>query len=234
VVAGRNIAVQANVRPSVIEKYLPMSDELHRYMVEHSSPRDDALLAVERETEELGGIAVMQMAPEQGALFTVLIGAMNARLAVEVGTFTGYGAICIARGLAPGGRLICCELDPDRAAMARRALDRAGLGDVADVRVGPALETLRSLPLDAGVDFAFVDADKPAYSDYFEELLPRMRIGGIIALDNVLQGGDVVDPAADDESTVAMRALNDRLARDSRVEVAMVAVADGITFARKL
>jgi caffeoyl-CoA O-methyltransferase len=218
----------------VIEKFLPMSAELHRYLVEHSSARDDALLAVERETEELGGIAVMQMSPEQGALFTVLVGAMGARLAVEVGTFTGYGAICIARGLAEGGRLICCELDPDRAATARANLDRAGVGDRAEVRAGPALDTLRSLPPEAEIDFAFVDADKPAYSDYFEELLPRMRVGGLIALDNVLQGGRVLDPDPDDESTRAMAALNDRLAADPRVAVAMVAVADGITFARKL
>jgi caffeoyl-CoA O-methyltransferase len=108
------------------------------------------------------------------------------------------------------------------------------VGDRAEVRSGPALETLRALPMDAGIDFAFVDADKPAYSDYFEELLPRMRVGGLIALDNVLQGGRVVDPSAEEEGTAAMRALNDRLARDPRVEVAMVAVADGITFARKL
>jgi len=226
--------VQANVRRSVIEKFLPMSGDLHRYLVEHSSARDDALLACERETEELGGIAVMQMSPEQGALFTVLVGAMGARLAVEVGTFTGYGAICIARGLAPGGRLICCELDEERAATARANLERAGVADVADVRIGPALETLRSLPRDEPIDFAFIDADKPAYSDYFEELLPRMRVGGVIALDNVLQGGRVLDPSAQEEGTVAMRELNDRLARDPRVEVAMVAIADGITFARKL
>ena len=218
----------------MIEKFLPMSAELHRYLVEHSSARDDALLAVERETEALGDIAVMQMSPEQGALFTVLVGAMGARLAVEVGTFTGYGAIGIARGLAEGGRLICCELDPERAATAQANLDRAGVGDRAEVRAGPALETLRALPMDAQIDFAFIDADKPGYSDYFEELLPRMRVGGLIALDNVLQGGRVVDPDPDDESTSAMAALNDRLASDPRIEVAMVAVADGITFARKL
>ena len=147
---------------------------------------------MERETLELGDIAVMQMSPEQGALFTVLVGALGARLAVEVGTFTGYGAICIARGLAEGGRLICCELDPERAATARANLDRAGVGDRAEVREGPALETLRSLPVDAAIDFAFVDADKPGYSDYFDELLPRMRTGGLIALDNVLQSGRVL------------------------------------------
>ena len=226
--------LQANVRVSVIEKFLPMSGELHRYLVEHSSPRDDVLLAVERETEELGDVAVMQMSPEQGALFTVLVGAMGARLAVEVGTFTGYGAICIARGLVPGGRIICCELDAERAAVAAANLDRAGLGDVAEMRVGPALDSLRALPRDPEIDFAFVDADKQGYGDYFEELLPRMRVGGLIALDNVLRGGTVLDPAGDDEAAAAMQALNDRLARDPRVQVAMVAVADGITFARKL
>jgi caffeoyl-CoA O-methyltransferase len=226
--------LQANVRTHVIEKFLPMSADLHRYLVEHSSGRDDALAEVERATEALGDVAVMQMAPEQGALFTALVAAMGARLAVEVGTFTGYGAVCIARGLAPGGRLVCCEIDPDRARIARTALERAGVADRAEVRVGPALETLRELPADAGIDFAFVDADKPGYRGYFEELLPRMRAGGLIALDNVLLGGRVIDPQADDESVAAMRELNDALARDPRVQVAMVAVADGITFARKL
>lgn len=211
-----------------------MSPELHRYVVGHSSPRDDALIAVESETEDLGGVAEMRMSADQGALFTVLVGAMGARLAVEVGTFTGYGAVCIARGLAPGGRLICCELDPERARIAEGSLDRAGVADRAEVRVGPALETLRALPLDAGIDFAFVDADKPAYPDYFGELLPRMRSGGLIALDNMLRSGHVVDPDPGDRSTRALAELNDQLAADPRVEVAMIAVADGITFARKL
>src|SRR5215204_4647151 len=166
-----------------------MSAELHHYLVDHSSARDDVLLGVERETEALGGIAVMQMAPEQGALFTVLV--------AEVGTFTGYGAISIARGLAPGGRLICCELDPERAETARRNLERAGVGGRTEVRPGPALDTLRALPAEDEIDFSFIDADKPAYSDYFEELLPRTRPGGLIVLDNVLQGGRVLDPAPD-------------------------------------
>jgi caffeoyl-CoA O-methyltransferase len=225
--------VQANVRPSVIEKFLQMSGELQEYVVEHSSPRDDALIEIERDTEALGGIAVMQMSAEQGALFTVLVGALGARLAVEVGTFTGYGAVCIARGLAPGGRLICCEVDPDRAAMAVSNLERAGVADVCDMRVGPALETLQALPLEESIDFAFIDADKTGYSDYYDALLPRMRVGGLIALDNVLRGGQVLDPDTGDESNDAMRALNDRIARDPRVEVAMVPMADGITFARK-
>ena len=225
--------MQANVRPSVIEKFLPMSGELQEYVVEHSSPRDDALIEIERDTEALGDIAVMQMSAEQGALFTVLVGALGARLAVEVGTFTGYGAVCIARGLAPGGRLICCEVDPERAALAVSNLERAGVADVCDMRVGPALETLQALPLEESIDFAFIDADKTGYSDYYDALLPRMRVGGLIALDNVLRGGQVLDADSGDESNDAMRALNDRIARDPRVEVAMVPLADGITFARK-
>ena len=225
--------MQANVRSSVIEKFLPMSGELQEYVVEHSSPRDDALIEIERDTEALGDIAVMQMSAEQGALFTVLVGALGARLAVEVGTFTGYGAVCIARGLAPGGRLICCEVDPERAALAVSNLERAGVADVCDMRVGPALETLQALPLEESIDFAFIDADKTGYSDYYDALLPRMRVGGLIALDNVLRGGQVLDADSGDESNDAMRALNDRIARDPRVEVAMVPLADGITFARK-
>jgi caffeoyl-CoA O-methyltransferase len=225
--------MQATVRSSVNEKYLQMSGDLQRYLVDHSSPRDDALLAIERDTQALGDIAVMQMSAEQGALFTVLVGAMGARLAVEVGTFTGYGAVCIARGLAPGGKLICCELDPERAAIASRSLERAGVADRCEMRVGPALDALRALPVDAGIDFAFVDADKTGYPDYVEELLPRMRTGGLIAIDNVLQRGEVLNESPSSESTVAIKALNDRLAADLRVEVAMIAVADGITFARK-
>jgi caffeoyl-CoA O-methyltransferase len=210
-----------------------MSAELQEYVVQHSSPRDDALIEIERETEALGGIAVMQMSAEQGALFTVLVGALGARLAVEVGTFTGYGAACIARGLAPGGKLICCEVDPERAAIAVTNLERAGVAEVCDMRVGPALETLQALPAEESIDFAFIDADKTGYSDYYEELLPRMRVGGLIALDNVLRGGQVLDEDSGDESNDAMRKLNDRIARDTRVEVAMVPIADGITFARK-
>jgi caffeoyl-CoA O-methyltransferase len=226
--------VQANVPAAMIEKFLPMSGDLQRYVVEHSSPRDDVLLAVERETEALGDLSSMQMSAEQGTLFTVLVAAMGVKLAIEVGTFTGYGAVCIARGLAPGGRLICCELDPDRAATARQSLENAGLTDRAEIRVGPAIDTIRALPIDAGIDFAFIDADKPSYADYYEELLPRMRPNGLIAIDNVLWSGRVLEPDPDDENITALRELNDRLASDPRVEVAMAPMADGITFVRKL
>jgi caffeoyl-CoA O-methyltransferase len=214
----------------MLEKFLPLDARLYAYVVEHSLPRDEALLEIERS----GGGSSMQMAPEQGALFTVLVGALGAKLAVEVGTFTGYGAACIARGLAPGGRLICCELDPERAALAERNLELAGVADSCEVRVGPALETLRAMPADPVIDFAFIDADKPGYRGYYEELLPRMRTGGLIALDNTLFSGDVVDPSVESETVVSLRELNDFLVGDERVVVALVPFSDGVTFVRKL
>ena len=215
------------------DKFIDLTPELYGYMVDHGARQDEVLRRVERETEAMGGIAVMQIAPDQGALIELLVRSLGARLAVEVGTFTGYSAICIARGLASGGRLVCCELDEGYAGKAERNLREAGLGNVAEIRVGPALETLTAMPRNEEIDFAFVDADKSSYPDYYEELLARLRPGGLIMLDNVLLGGRVLDPAADDESAQAMRPLNEAIATDERVDVAMIGVADGITLARK-
>jgi len=212
-------------------KFTALTPELYDYVVGRGVRRDDVLERVERDTDAMGDIAVMQTAPDQGALITLLVGAIGARLAVEVGTFTGYSAICIARGLAGGGRLVCCEVDPGYAQTALENLRSAELGDRVEVRVGPALDTLRALPLDEPIDFAFVDADKPGYADYYEELLARLRPGGVIMLDNVLLRGRVLDP--DDGAARAMAALNDSLATDERVDVAMLAVSDGVTLLRK-
>ena len=215
------------------DKFLQMTPELYRYMVEHGTRRDEALLAVERETAELGGIAVMQIAPEQGAFLELLTRVIGARRAIEVGTFTGYSAICIARGLADGGRLVACEISEEWARAARRNVERAGVADRVELRVGPALDTLGALPAEPAFDLAFIDADKPAYRGYYEELLPRIRPGGLILLDNVLLGGGVVTGAGNDESVAAMRELNDALVRDERVDCAMVGIADGLTLVRK-
>jgi caffeoyl-CoA O-methyltransferase len=223
-------------RASVREKFLQMTPELYRYMVEHGTRRDPLLEEVEREADELGWVAVMQIAPEQGAFLELLTRALGARRAIEVGTFTGYSAICIARGLAPGGALLCCELNEDWAARARDNFARAGLADRIELRVGPALDTLRALPPDPVHDLAFVDADKPGYRDYYEELLPRIREGGLILLDNVLLGGTVAGEESEDfsdESVEAMRRLNDAVAGDERVDVAMVSISDGLTLLRK-
>jgi caffeoyl-CoA O-methyltransferase len=216
----------------VAEKFTPLDSALHRYAVEHS-PRDDLLRRLDAETQELGGVSAMQMAPEQGAFITVLLRAIEARRALEIGTFTGYGSISIARGLTPDGRLTTCDLSEEWTGIASRYFEEAGLADRIDLRIGPALETLRRLDPDDPFDFAFIDADKKEYVEYYEETLPRLRTGGLVMIDNVFRGGDVIDRSADDDGARAIRALNDRVAGDERVDSAMIAVADGITIARK-
>jgi caffeoyl-CoA O-methyltransferase len=216
----------------VAEKFTPMDAALHRYAVEHS-PRDELLERLDAESQSLGHAAVMQMAPEQGAMTTILVRAMGARRALEIGTFTGYGSISIARALPPDGLLVTCDVSEEWTAIARRYFAEAGLADRIDLRIGPALETLRALPAEEPFDFAFIDADKREYPDYYEETLRLLRPGGLIMVDNVFRGGTVIDPAADDEAVRAVRELNDRIASDDRVDSAMVAVADGITLALK-
>jgi len=209
----------------------PITPELSAYIADHAGGRDAALLAVERETAALGELVAMQTGPDQAALLELLVRLTGARDAIEVGTFTGYGAIRIARGLAPGGRLLCCELDPRWADVARRNLDAAGVGERAEIRVGPALETLRGLAVEPAFDFAYLDADKSGYPDYYEELVARLRPGGLLAIDNVLMGGRVVDPA--DDGTRAVASLNDRALEDGRVDTVVLGMGDGLLLARR-
>jgi caffeoyl-CoA O-methyltransferase len=215
------------------EKFTTLTPALYAYLVAHN-PRPDAVLRdLAEETAALGPVSLMQVAVEEAAFLTLLARLLGARRAVEVGTFTGYSAIAIARGLVPGGRLLCCDVSEEWAAVARRYFARAGLEDRITLRVQPALETLRALPSTPEIDLAFVDADKTGYRAYYEELLPRLRPGGVIVFDNVLWMGHVADPDDRSESTVAIRALNDLVARDERVEAVMLSVSDGITLARK-
>ena len=214
-------------------KFTPMSDALQAYAIAHSTMHP-TLEEVGRETDEMGDISVMQMAPEQGALTTLLVRAIGATNAIEVGSFTGYGTIAIAAGLPQQGCLIACELDPDYAETIRRNVDRAGLGDRVEIRVGPALDTLRAISEENHYDFVFIDADKPTYPDYYEESIRLLRPGGVVMVDNVFRGGSVIDEDADDKNTRGIRTLNDRIAGDDRVQAAMVGVADGITLALKL
>ncbi|HEV7733555.1 MAG TPA: O-methyltransferase [Candidatus Binatia bacterium] len=215
------------------EKFTALTPERYAYLVAHNPPQDAVLHELAEETAALGGISMMQIAIEQGAFLTQLARLLNVRNAVEVGTFTGYSAISIARGLADGGRLLCCDVSEEWTAMAKRAWTRAKLDDRIELRIGPALETLRALPRTPDVDLAFVDADKPNYRHYYEELLPRMRPNGLIVFDNVLWGGAVADPSNNDESTTALRALNDFLVTDTRVDAVMLPVADGLFLVRK-
>lgn len=175
----------------------------------------------------------MQIAPEQGAFMTLLARAIGATRAVEVGTFTGLSALCLARGLGEDGRLIACDISDEWTAVGRPFWEKAGVSDRIDLRIGPALETLRALPLEANIDLSFIDADKPSYAAYFEELVQRTRPGGLILVDNVLWMGRVADPTADDEQTEAIRAFNDLVAADERVDCVMLAISDGLTLLRK-
>ena len=215
-------------------KFIALTPELHDYVVRNGAREDAALAAVRESTAALGDVAVMQISPDQGALMTMLTRLTGTSRAIELGTFTGYSAICIARGLAPGGRLTACELEPERADAARANFEAAGVADRIDIAVGPASETLERLTAsDAGAyDFAFVDADKTGYPGYYESCLTLLRPGGLIVLDNVLRGGTVLDPAPDEGGRVIAE-LNERIAADDRVDVAMLTVADGITLARK-
>jgi len=220
-----------------MSKFTPLTDELHGYIVSHSARQDEVLRRVQEETAAMGEISVMQIAPDQGAFMTLLCRAIGASEAIELGTFTGYSAICIARGLAPGGRLVACELSEEYAEVAARNIEAAGVGDRVEIRIGPAIETLRAMPERELFDFAFIDADKVGYPDYYEQVLARTRPGGLIVVDNVLAGGDVVrDDAEVDrprESLDAIRGVNETIAGDERVDCAMIAVADGLMLARK-
>ena len=218
---------------------VPITPELHAYLLEHSSPRDEVQRWLIERTAELGAVARYQIAPEQGILLTLLTRLTRAETAVEIGTFTGYSSICIARGLAPGGTLICCDISEEWTAIAREAWARTGLTERMDLRIAPALETLAALPAEEHIDFAFVDADKEPYWEYYSALITRMRPGGILAFDNVFRRGDVVDSrraaagSGGDPDPAALHAFNGRLAADPRVEVVMLPIADGLTVAQK-
>ncbi|MBP1684264.1 MAG: methyltransferase domain protein [Deltaproteobacteria bacterium] len=217
------------------DKFTILNSGLYAYVVEHCSPRDRVLKRLAEENERLGVYSLMQIAPEQGALLTLLTRAIGARAAVEVGTFTGYSALCIAQGLGPDGYLLCCDVNEEWTGIARRYWEEAGVAGQIELRLGPALDTLRGLPAQTQFDLGFIDADKQNYRDYYEEILARLRPNGLILFDNVflMHTGGVADPTATDEATQTMRQLNDFLAADERVETVMLAVADGLTIVRK-
>ncbi|MCS6916006.1 MAG: class I SAM-dependent methyltransferase [Myxococcales bacterium] len=214
-------------------KYTRLSDSLYAYLLDHCSPRDPLLDELAAETSALGEVSAMQIAPEQGALLTLLARLMGATRALEIGTFTGYSSLCIARGLREGGQLLTCDVSAEWTAMARRYWQRAGLADRIELRLGPALETLAALPMEPVFDLAFIDADKISYPAYYEAVLPRLRPGGLLLVDNVLWSGRVATQDATDPATQALRHTNARIAADPRVEAVMLPIADGLTLARR-
>jgi caffeoyl-CoA O-methyltransferase len=209
-----------------------LTPEIHEYVVAHGTPPDAVQQALIDETAQLP-MAIMQISPEQGAFMTIFTRLIGARQAVEVGTFTGYSALSIARGLPDDGHLLCCDVSEEWTSIGRRAWAAAGVDDKIELRIAPAADTLRALPDEEYIDLAFIDADKPAYPVYYEELLKRLRPNGAILVDNTLWNGQITDAASDDEGTVAMRAFNDAVAADERVDTAQLTIGDGLTLLRK-
>jgi O-methyltransferase len=215
-------------------RILPLSAELLRYAAEHGSRETAVQKRLRAETEKLP-MAQMQIGADQGAFMQLLIRLMGARRCVEIGTFTGYSALSVAMALPPNGRIVCCDINEEWTAIARRYWKMAGVEKKIDLRLAPALRTLDEL-LAKGkgkYDFAFIDADKANYRKYFERCLKLVRKGGVIALDNTLWGGQVLNADAADDDTRALQAFNRKLRTDRRVEIAMLTIGDGLTLALK-
>jgi predicted O-methyltransferase YrrM len=211
-----------------------LDEKLHAYLLEVGVREHEVLRRLREETAALPQSS-MQIAPEEGAFLALLVRILGARRVLEVGTFTGYSSTAMALALSADGRIVCCDLSKEWTDVARRAWADAGVADRIDLRLGPALDTLEGL-LAAGeagsFDLAFIDADKANYAGYYEAAVRLVRQGGVIAIDNVLWSGRVANPQVTDDDTKAIRALNDAIASDDRVDVAMTPLADGLTLAR--
>ncbi|GAA3485432.1 O-methyltransferase [Streptomyces yanii] len=210
-----------------------ITDELYAYMLAHNPPLD----AVQRELVEttyarLPDQAGMQSAEEQGPLLAFLVRLTGARHIVEVGTFTGFSALAMAQALPADGRLIACDISEEWTAYGREAWEKAGVADRIELRIAPALDTLRAMPSEPHIDLAYLDADKGNYIPYWEELVPRMRQGGLVVTDNVLFHGGVIDPQATG-GAAAIKEFNEHVAADPRMDSVMLTVADGLTLSRR-
>jgi caffeoyl-CoA O-methyltransferase len=211
-----------------------LSEELQAYVEAHSAPPDEILRELAAETaSRFGAAASMQIGPEQGAFMTILARLVSAASALEVGTFTGYSAICVARGLTAGGKMLCCDVSEEWTSVARKYWKRAGLDDRIELRLGPAARTLRELPAGTAFDFAFIDADKTGYVEYWDLIVPMIRTNGVIVVDNTLSHGRVVDPGITEDNLEGIRRFNDHATADGRVELVLLPIGDGVTLARK-
>lgn len=216
-------------------KITALTQDLCRFMLSQRSGEGALLAELRRETAARApDHAGMMVSEEQGLLLRLLVAALDARLVVEVGTFTGYSAMCMASGLNDGGRVICCELDQDWPEVGRPFWERAGLAGRIDLRLGPALATLEAMPASPAIDFGFVDADKANYVRYYEALVPRTRRRGLLAFDNVMWHNWMMDAHNQDPETVGIREFNQCVLDDPRVESVMLHVGDGLTLVRRL
>jgi caffeoyl-CoA O-methyltransferase len=215
-------------------KFTPLNKRIFEYICGcGGDANDSALKALRAETEKLGEIAYMQIGPDQGAFMTLLVAAIGARDAIEVGTFTGYSSICIARGLPAKGRLLCLDSSAEWTAIARKYWARAKVKHKIELRLAPAIDSLKKLEKGRCFDFAFIDAHKPEYEDYYELVLPRMRPNGLILFDNMLWGGRLGgNKPIKNPNGKAIDGLNRKMARDKRVESVLLSVGDGLLICR--
>ena len=215
--------------------HLKITDELRDY-IRRSSLREPEILAALRQETVSHPMGTMQITPEQGQFMALLVHMLNAKDVVEVGVFTGYSSTVVAMALPTDGKLIACDLNEEYTRMARRYWQQAGVDNKIELRLGPAVRTLDDMIADGGTgtyDFAFIDADKSNYDAYYERLLTLLRPGGVIAIDNVLWHGRVIDESVQDEDTNAIRRLNAKIANDNRVLMTMLPIGDGLTLAMK-
>ncbi|MEJ7771992.1 MAG: class I SAM-dependent methyltransferase [Geodermatophilaceae bacterium] len=202
------------------------------YVLAHTEPPDEVMAALIAETAGMPEVS-MQIAPDQAAFMALLVRSLNARRAIEIGTFTGLSALAVARALPEGGSLLCCDLNAEWTAIGRRYWEQAGVSDRIELRIGPAAQTLEALPAEPTYDFAFVDADKTGYAGYVAALYPRMQTNALILLDNTLRSGRVLGGSETSADDHAMIALNDQLISDGRWETVLLPIADGLTMLRK-
>lgn len=219
----------------LVSRYTPFDERTYQYLLRTSIREPEVARRLREETQQLRN-AQMQIGPDQGQFMQLLVQVIGARKTIEVGVFTGYSALWVALGLPKDGRIIACDISEEYTAVGRRYWKDAGVDQKIDLRIGPALETLDALLKEeqAGkFDFAFIDADKTNYQNYYERALKLLRTGGLIAIDNTLWSGNVANPDVHDPDTVAIRHLNEQLHRDERVTVSMLTVGDGLTLAMK-
>ena len=206
---------------------VPVTEELHEYMLAHGMPLDEIATELRAETEELGSPAGMLTTADQAGLLTTLTRLIGARRAVEIGTFTGFSALAISRGLPDDGELICLDVSEEWTSIGRKYWERAGVAGRIDLRIGDAHES--AARLDGEFDLAFVDADKDWYIRYFETVLPLIRPNGLLLFDNTLAGGRVID----EDGPADRKEFNAHVAQDDRVDVIMLGIGDGLTLVRK-
>ena len=211
-------------------KFISLTPELNEYVTQHRSNRNDPIWAeIQQKTAPLGEVAQMQIAPEQAGFLTLLVAALGVQNVLEIGTFTGTSALCIARGLPEGGKLLCLDKSDEWTQIAREIWEKAGISHKIELRIGDARQLVQQL--EGNFDFAFIDADKSGYDAYYEAILPRLKTNGVLIFDNALRHGRVLNPENEDDRAIV--ALNRKLSEDSRVEAVLLPFADGMMMCRK-